>query len=133
MNDTFASNEAVGRMHIEGRTYGKRANDVPVENTRIVLPLLALANLADFILARRINKFVDAAWSFKPHTYVGAVPGTQCLDIAAAVQLGVEKMLDQHSAGWIAQADIARFYDSVSVIRVAKCAIGLGLDIPSDT
>ena len=45
---------------------------------------------------------------------------TQCADIAFASHLVIEKSLDDHGRGALAQSDISQYYDNLPVIKVME-------------
>eukprot|EP00973_Karenia_brevis_P069546 9669512-Karenia_brevis.AAC.1 len=71
------------------------------------MPLCALLQFLDALLATFIHKFVDAKLPPLRGMYCGAVPHTTTSEIHLHSRLVIEKGLDRHSAGAIAQADVA--------------------------
>lgn len=62
--------------------------------------------------------------------FVGGGPGTAMQDVSHACIVGAERMMDNHSQGAMAQADIERYYASVSVVRVMDYAQKMGGERP---
>ena len=61
--------------------------------------------------------------------YVGAVPGSQALNIAWSMQVCVEKGLDDQSRFGCAQMDIKQYYDSLPVFAIVKWLQARGCQI----
>ena len=73
----------------------------------------------------KINEVCDSVQV--PYWYLEcARKKRQVNDIAFAAQMFVEKGLDSHSVGGLAAADIARFYDGASALKVVEWLIGRG-------
>ena len=58
-----------------------------------------------------------------------ARPKTQILDIAHGLHLALEKALDDHSRGAVAQADIEKYYDSIRLLRVVRGLVSKGCPV----
>ena len=113
---------------VHGRVFGKESVKPSASECRAILPLPALLTLADIILSTRVNKWVAVNMVCPKVCFVGAKPGTQCLDIALCAQLVVEKGLDMKSKAAIATSDIRRFYDSIDLIKIASFLLRNGFD-----
>ena len=68
------------------------------------------------VLAALLNPIIEDACPKVLGTFVGARPLTQVLDIANGLHLVIKKALDGHSHGGIAQKDIEKFHDSISLL-----------------
>ncbi len=106
--------------HVEGTAYGKSSSIPECTECRVILPLSAILNLVDFLLAARLQTIIDESFLIPAGFLIGAKPGTQCLDIAHAGQLCLEKALDNHSQGAIGTADIRKYYDNLSWPKIVK-------------
>ena len=60
---------------------------------------------------------------------MGARPKTQILDIAHGLHLALEKALDDHSRGAIAQLDIEKYYDSIRLLIVGRWLVSHGCPV----
>ena len=62
-----------------------------------------------------------------PECFVGAIPGTQCLDAALGLQSVIEKGLDNFGAAAVAQSDIEKYYDSLPILRIMRWLTSRGV------
>jgi hypothetical protein len=65
-----------------------------------------------------------------PECFIGAVPGTQCLDVAHGLQSVIEKGLDNFGAAAVAQSDIEKYYDSLPMLRIIRWLTSRGVPAP---
>jgi hypothetical protein len=86
-----------------------------------------LLGIADFILASQVIKFIERHFEINFGVYHGAVPGTQCAEIAAGIQMCFEKGLDLKGRVAAADMDIANFYDRVCPILFTRWAVAAGM------
>ena len=61
-----------------------------------------------------------------PGIFVGAIRGTQPLDISRAANFILEKVMDKVGETALVQADIRRFYDSLPLIRIGYWLVRAG-------
>ena len=122
----LGSTPLMASISIQGRLYGKESCTTPPSQIRAILPLPAVLQVCDCILSSLLDPIIDTACPHVPGTFVGARPRTQVLDIAHGLHLVIEKALDGHSRGAIAQEDIEKFYDSISLLRVARWLVNNG-------
>lgn len=123
-----ASTDFVKTIAVEARVYGKTSTSPAFEATRSIMPLGALGDVLDALIARSLLGQLDVLWRPMPQFFHGARPGTQCMDIAHTIQVAVEKMLDVKSVGAVLQADVARYYDSISVLLCCYKLLKIGVD-----
>ena len=83
----------------------------------------------DLLLHRTLTRFVDTSCPPVDGCFVGALPKTQVLDIAHGLHLLVEKALDDHSNGAIAQQDIEKYYDSIRLLKAARWLLSKGAPV----
>ena len=119
--------------HIQGElinasVFGKEGCTPRVEAVRMILPLTALLTLCDIIVSRELARMIGERFPVPEFIYLGCTVGSQCLDVAYAAQLVIEKALDSKSAGAVATADIRAYYDSLDCFLIAKFLIEAGLD-----
>lgn len=88
-----------------------------------------IMQVLDVLLAHRLQRFISESLPPEPRLCVGAIPGTQVLDIAHSLQMLVERFLDSRSEGGVAQGDVACYYDSLGVLRIFRAPVAAGLDI----
>lgn len=94
-------------LTISGRVYGKTQSWPTLGQLRAILPMPPVMQLLEVILARRLQTFISEALPPVPKLCVGAVPGSQVMDIAHCLQLLMERFLDDRSSGGLAQGGLA--------------------------
>ena len=77
-------------------------------NSLTILPVPGILTILDCVLDRYWQPKVDALFPHLRSTFIGARPHTQTLDIMHGLQGVIEKGLDLHGRGAIAQMDIRR-------------------------
>ena len=92
------------------------------------MPMPALGQIFDSIIEKVVLDFLDQHPCRHTGVFIGGCPGTQPLDIASVVQVGIEKCLDVHSTGCVAQFDLARYYDSIDLLEVLRDMERQGFD-----
>ena len=117
---TLASTTAMMRMQLAARAMGKGTSSPAPGEVRVIIPLSSLMQFFDAFLACRLDASMVHLVDQPRGVFIGGVPRTQGLDIALGLQTVMEKALDKRSEGGIAQADIAQYYDSLPVIKVAR-------------
>jgi hypothetical protein len=127
LNTILADDKTMTAQTVNGIVKGKRSRDSRPEDCRAILPMPTLLGIADYILARRLVAFIDDYFEKKYGVYFGAVPGTQCTEIAAGVQMCFEKGLDLKGEVAAADMDIANFYDSVCPIIFVRWAMAASM------
>lgn len=113
---------------IDGRVYGKRQMWPSTGQLRAILPMRPIVQLLDVLLSARLQQFITSVLPPEPRLCVGAVPGSQVLDITHSFQLLWERFADDRSTGGLAQGDIATYYDTIGVLRIARDPRTAGLD-----
>ena len=119
----------MSEIKVVGSVFGKEASVTPTSKLRALMPMPAVMQVIDVVIASKINDFVDATLPTHSGAWIGAVPRTQPLDITHGLQSVIEKSLDDHSRGCIAQADIEKYYDSLPVLRVVRWLDANGLEL----
>ena len=87
--------------------------------------------LLDCLLEHHLGMFLDSHLP-SPIIYgalVGARPKTQVLDVTHVLQTAVEKAIDTKSQGAVAQADVEKYYDSLSILRLTRWLESEGYDV----
>ena len=92
-----------------------------------ILPLPAVLQVIDVLLARMLTEHIDKALHHVDDTFIGARPLTQTLDIAHGVQFVIEKCLDDKSQGGVAQMDVEKYYDSLDGLLICRWLEGHGV------
>jgi hypothetical protein len=122
----MASSPMMSSVLIRGRLFGKESSTTLASSTRSILPLPAVLQVVDCLLSSLLHSIIDKACPPVPGCFVGARPHAQVLDIAHGLHLVIEKALDGHSQGAVAQQDIASYYDSIRLLRVARWLVANG-------
>ena len=100
--------------------FGKKSSRTSECDVRAIVPQCCLSHLVDNVLASLLRDRLSFLLPKQPGVFVGAQRFTQAKDLGAGVQLLMEKGLDLKSQSACAQADIARFFDSLSVLRCVR-------------
>ena len=93
---------------VAGRAYGKKSPTTDADNLRAILPLPAVLQVLDVLLARLFTLYIDKALPPLDGTFVGARPLTQTFDISHGLQFVIEKYLHDKSQGGLAQMDVEK-------------------------
>jgi hypothetical protein len=80
----------------------------------------------DLLLYRLLTPFINATCPHLSGCFVGAMPQTQPLGIAHELHSVIEKSLDDHSQGCVAQQDIEKYYDSIHLLLVSRWLLRTG-------
>lgn len=91
---------------------------------RVITPLPAWLQIADAIMATKLNKWVGEEIKLASISFRCGVPGTQVMDISHGCILAQEKFMDSRSRGATAQMDVKQYYDSVHIRRILDWAKG---------
>ena len=118
INALISSTTWLQNETIPGTVKGKKAHTVPMSKVRAILPMSSLVQIADAVVAERLNAMIDRMFQPVYGLYEGAVPGSQTLDIAHGVQLMFEKSGDDLGRGAAAESDIRSFYDELALVRL---------------
>ena len=100
-------------LRVRACLFGKRGPDTAAKDTRAIIPLGAVMQICDSILANRFHCKLNALCPDIDGCFFNAQPQTQTLEIAHAAHLVLEKGMDAESAGSVAQAAVQTFYDSL--------------------
>ena len=98
--------------------FGKSAAHTATCDIRGIIPPCALLKLLDNLLARALSDRLSRPLPKIPGCLVGARKFTQTRDLSMGAQLLVEKGLDTHSNAAFAQADVARYFDSLPLLLI---------------
>ena len=113
------------RLRIQARIFGKESANPAPDQCRAILPL-AILQVFDALLAGWMNNIIHHVVPCGSELWEGAIKGTQCLDTASTWHIAQEKVLDTSSVGAVAQCDIKRYYDSISVVMCLEYLVYLG-------
>ena len=83
-------------IHLSARAFGKERAYTTLDDIRVIVPLTSLMQVADAIIARKIQTFLDTKFGTIPGIMECARPRTQVLDISGGICLFIEKCLDLH-------------------------------------
>ena len=102
------------------KPFGKTGQLPLVSDVRLILPQSSILTMLDFILAERLNSFIDLTLPTNSDlgTFCGARPKTQVLDITYTLQSSIEKAIDTQSQGAIGQCDILQFFDNLPMLTL---------------
>ena len=103
-------------VRLAARVYGKSSSITATKDTRCILPLPSVLQVIDCMLALMVHSTLNSLPTPPPSFWFGGVPGTQCMDISWTIQMSTERTLDSKSAGAVAAADVARYYDSIPLL-----------------
>ena len=120
LNQLTSSDDLLRDQLIIGQIKGKGSHTVTAKSTRAILPLPCMLELADYIVASKINDILDSQFGDIKGVYVGAQRRTQVAELTKGLTLCVEKGLDSQGQIGIADADVQQFYDSVDMIIVFR-------------
>ena len=116
-------------FYIQGTIYGKESAHTTPAKTRAILPLPALLNVVDALVAMRIHCLVDSICVPPLGVFFGARKGTQVLDIAHAAQLHMQRGGDNFGHAGFAQGDVATYFDSIRCLLIARWLQSHGEDL----
>jgi hypothetical protein len=89
--------------------------------------LPAVMQILDVLIPMGLETQVRELLPSIPECFVGAISGTQCLDVAHGLQSVIEKGLDSFGAGAVAQSDIEKYYDSLPILRIMRWLTSRGV------
>ena len=124
----LASTADLAGCVVNGRVFGKASKHAHVCKLRAILPLPAPHQISDAVIANQVHAHLDRILPKQRNLFVGGRPCTQCQDISHAIQLTMERGLDDLSEAAVAQADIETFYDSLPIRKICLELIDTGLD-----
>jgi hypothetical protein len=125
-----SSTAMMSSVVVKGRVFGKESSKAPATSIRAILPLPAVMQILDVLIPSALEVHVRRLLPSVPECFVGAVSGTQCLDVAHGLQSVIEKGLDNFSAAAVAQSDIEKYYDSLPVLRIMRWLTSRGVPAP---
>lgn len=120
LNMLLASSEEMRNQTIVGAVKGKVSSSTTPGDTRSILPMPALLEILDFILARRVISIVEEHFGTVPGVFVGAKRGTQVTEAVGGIVLAIEKGLDSKGCIALADYDIQTFYDTIDPLLLAR-------------
>lgn len=123
----LASTRAMSNITISARVCGKSKSQPNVADTRCIIPLPAPLQLADAMLAAKVAQIIDGYFDTSPLIFEGARKGTQTADVAAFLQIGIEKLLESNSVGAVFSTDIWKLFDCIPLLQVVQFLITIGL------
>lgn len=114
----LSSSPIMSTIEVNAKLFGNESPRTPASKLRAILPLPAVLQVADALLANLLLPCIDSVLPVPAGSFIGARKHTQPLDIAHELHLVIEKSLDVHSVGGIAQQDIATYYDKLQLLLV---------------
>ena len=113
-------------ISFQGLLSGKQVGQVTAAKTRAILPLPSLLIWLDRILCNYWQPVIDGLFPDIKSAFIEASPFTQTLDIMHGLQGVIDKGLDSHGHAAIAQMDIKKYYDSISIIKAFQYLVSRG-------
>ena len=111
------------------RAFGKESSKTACTSVRVIVPLTAILQISDAVLSLKLEAFLQSKFTPSKLTWEGGRPKTQLMDIVSGLSLYVEKALDFHSSGAIAQEDIKQHYDTIHCVRIFRWLVENGCEI----
>ena len=108
--------------------FGKLSRVTPATSVRALIPPCSLLKLLDAVLALLLHHRLSVLLPRLPGCFVGARKFIQPRDIGMGVNLLIEKGLDSKSEAACAQADVARFFDSLPLFAIALWLLARGVE-----
>ena len=124
----MSSTARMAQVCVGGHVFGKGTATPFVHQLRSITPLSALMKICDAVLSAKIHAVIDRVCPVPPGCYVAARPLTQPLDVVHGLQAVIEKGLDAEGKSCIMQADIEKYYDSLSPLQVVCWLEANGLE-----
>jgi len=114
LNCSLTSDARMSETAVVGRVMGKIAGTVPVGKLRALLPQTAMHQLAHAVMSVMLEPYIGAKRPDHPAVQIaGGTKGIQTLDISMALQLVIEKCMDDKSRAAIGQSDMHQYFDYV--------------------
>ena len=126
LHRTLGCTATMSNIQVRGKVFGKESSVALASGLRAILPMPAVMQIMDVILAGFFNDFLSTVFQEIPGCFVGARPKTQCLDIAHGLQSVIENGLDDFGRSAIAQSDIEKYYDSLPCLKIAAWLVARG-------
>ena len=125
----LSSSPFMSSFSVPCKMYGKEGTNSEIGKLRSIVPLPAVLQIADALLATQLRAIVDAK-CVPPDGYLpplfGARRFTQPLDITHAIQLLMEQGLDSQSQAGVDQMDVEKFYDSIRLVLIVDWLLASG-------
>ena len=129
LNTQYNSGDFFERSRVSGFTSAKRKGPIQPHQTRAILPLPAELSIIDAALAAEMRTLIDSVVAtIGPSFFEGCRAKRQTLDLVFPLAMHLEKSLDNCSRGVVAQADLERYYDNVSPLKVYQWLVAKGFD-----
>ena len=109
--------------------FGKESSNTSSACVRVIVPLTAILQISDAVLALKLEALLQTQFTPSKLIWEGGRPKTQLMDIVSGLSLYVEKSLDFHSEGAIAQEDVRQHYDSIQCVLIFQWLVSNGCDI----
>ena len=109
--------------------FGKVSSNSTLKDLRGIIPPSTLLRLLDRLLAVSLEAHLYRIIPAIPGCYVGARRCTQTRDLGHGIALLVEKGLDDRGRASMVQGDVARYFDSLPVLRIVRWLFDRHVDI----
>lgn len=129
LSDAVSSEEFMKSQASPMYCFGKHSSHTSIKHLRGLIPPNTFLRLTDFLLSSSLQNHLLRIIPKIPGVFVGAQRYTQVRDLGHSLALLVEKGVDDHGCAAMAQGDIARFFDSLSVLRILNWLRVRGVDV----
>jgi len=115
-------------LTVFGKPWGKTSAKSDVADVRLILPQGTIMTVFDILISQRLLVFLENNFGqILVGAYLGGGKTTQPMEITSALQLAIDKGLDNESDGCIAQSDIQRFFDTLPVLLITLWLVNVGV------
>ena len=114
-------NELMQSITLRGSVKAKQPGANPASKIRTILPMPCFLALLDHVVAQQIHRAADLFSELLPIGFLEcAKKHRQCLDAIFPLSSIIEKSLDNHSKGAVAQQDVKKYCDYLQALKVAN-------------
>jgi len=130
LNNLVSSPSAMSKFAGQGRALGKGTSSPTVQEVRCILPLPPLLQLVDSTLSAVVERWCDRHFGPMETCFLGGQRGSQVSDVVHGVALALERGSDCRGAVSCSQADVEKYFDSMSPLLTARWMVGRGFSRP---
>ena len=115
----LGKDEFFSGVEISGHVAAKKRGHITAQQTRAIVPFPTSLALLDIVAANMLESCVDSFANLVDHSYLEAArKRRQILDLTFCAALHIEKSLDCHGLGCVAQADVKQYFDNLCPIKM---------------
>ena len=116
---TLGHDQCFSQYIIRDHVAAKKSGCITADQTRAIVPFPTTLALMDIVVAKLLEQIVDVfAATVNPSYLEVAKKHRQILDLTFSAAMHIEKSLDCHGRGAVAQADVRQFYDHLCPIQL---------------